>query len=101
MTTSKIRNVILTDDTLTVELVDERSLSIPIGWYPRLANGNASERVNWEISGGGYGIHWPDLDEDLGAEGLLLGKKSNESPASFQMWLDSRQKQIKRSLRRQ
>lgn len=85
--TSKIQNVIVTDDTLTVDLEDGRSISVPIGWYPRLSYGSANERSNWEISGGGYGIHWPDLDEDLGVEGLLLGKRSNESPASFMRWL--------------
>lgn len=85
---SKIKNVIFTDDTVTVDLEDGRTISVPIGWYPRLANGTPQERAHWEISGAGYGIHWRDLDEDLGVEGLLLGKKSSESLASLERWLD-------------
>lgn len=87
---SKIKNVILTDDTVTVDLEDGRTISVPIGWYPRLANGTPQERAHWEISGAGYGIHWRDLDEDLGVEGLLLGKKSSESLASLERWLEKR-----------
>lgn len=80
----------VTDDTLSVDMEDGRSLSIPIGWFPRLAYGNASERANFQISGAGYGLHWPDLDEDIGVEGLLLGKRSTESPESFEKWLKER-----------
>jgi hypothetical protein len=87
--------VIVTDDTLAVDLEDGRSIAIPIGWYPRLAYGTPEERANFKISGAGYGIHWPDLDEDIGVEGLLLGKKSLESPASFARWLE-RRKQAQR-----
>ena len=83
--------VLVTDDTLSVDLEDGRSIAIPIGWYPRLAYGTATERNNWQLSGAGYGMHWPDLDEDIGVEGLLLGRKSSESPASFQRWLAARQ----------
>ncbi|MGQ9630916.1 MAG: DUF2442 domain-containing protein [bacterium] len=64
--------------------------SVPVGWYPRLAHGTPAERANFKISGAGYGIHWPDLDEDIGVAGLLLGKKSTESPASFERWLQRR-----------
>ncbi len=88
---TRILNVIVTDDTLSVELEDGRTISVPIGWYPRLAHGTSAERANFQISGAGYGIHWPDLDEDIGVEGLLLGKKSAESPASFERWLQRRQ----------
>lgn len=84
-------DVIVTDDTLSVDLDDGRSISVPISWYPRLAHGTPEERANWEISGGGYGVHWPDLDEDLGVEGLLFGKPSAESQSSFQRWLSQRQ----------
>jgi hypothetical protein len=80
----------ITDDTLSVDLEDGRTISIPIGWYPRLAYGTPAERANFQISGAGYGIHWPDLDEDIGVEGLLLGKKSTESPVSFERWLQQR-----------
>ena len=61
----RITDVIVTDDTLAVDLEDGRSISIPIGWYPRLAYGTPQDRANFQISGAGYGIHWPKLDEDL------------------------------------
>lgn len=87
LTAIRIAGVSITDDTLAVDLEDGRTIAVPIGWYPRLAYGSPEERANFEISGAGYGIHWPDLDEDIGVEGLLLGKKSGESPASFERWL--------------
>lgn len=90
---ARITHVVVTDDTLSVDTEDGRTIAVPIGWYPRLAYGTPMERVNFEISGAGYGIHWPDLDEDIGIEGLLLGKKSNEGQASFERWLQSRQTQ--------
>lgn len=83
-------NVIVTDDTLTVDLEDGRTISVPIGWFPRLAHGTARERANFQLIGAGHGIHWPDLDEDVGVEGLLLGKKSAESAKSFKRWLERR-----------
>jgi hypothetical protein len=86
----KIVNVIINDDTLSVDLEDGRTISVPIGLYPRLAYGTPAERAHFQISGAGYGIHWPELDEDIGVEGLLLGKKSTESPASFERWLQKR-----------
>lgn len=88
---ARIVNVVVTDDTLSVDLEDGRTLSIPIGWYPRLACSTPAERANFQISGAGFGIHWPDLDEDIGVEGMLLGKKSSESPASLKRWLQKRQ----------
>ena len=87
MTTPKALAVVVTDDTLTVDLEDGRTISVPIGWYPRLANGTPEERNDYQISGAGYGIHWPQLDEDIGVEGLLLGKPSSESQASLARWL--------------
>jgi len=87
---TRIVNVTITDDTLSVDLEDGRIIAVPIGWYPRLAYGTPAERANFEVSGAGYGIHWPELDEDLGVEGLLLGKRSAESPASFERWLKRR-----------
>lgn len=86
----RIINVMVTEDTLSADLEDGRTVSVPIGWYPRLAHGTSAERANFQISGAGYGIHWPDLDEDIGVDGLLLGKKSTESPASFERWLQQR-----------
>ena len=87
----RIVNATGADDTLSVDLEDGRTISVPIGWYPRLAHGTSAERANFQLSGAGYGIHWPDLDEDIGVEGLLLGKKSTESPSSLKVWLQRRQ----------
>ncbi|MEK7793410.1 MAG: DUF2442 domain-containing protein [Candidatus Hydrogenedentota bacterium] len=87
----RIIRVAVTDDTLSVDLEDGRTIAVPIGWYPRLAYGTQEERANFQISGAGYGIHWPDLDEDLGVEGILLGQKSSEGQASFERWLKRRQ----------
>src|SRR6266540_1555861 len=85
--------VSVTDDTLTVDLDDGRTIAVPIGWFPRLAYGTAAERANMQIAGAGFGVHWPDLDEDIGVEGLLLGKKSTESSASLARWLEQRRAQ--------
>jgi hypothetical protein len=60
-------------DVLSVDLMDGRTISVPLVWYPRLFNASTKQRANWRISGGGYGIHWPDIDEDLSTEGLLRG----------------------------
>jgi hypothetical protein len=87
---AKIIAVSIDDDTLTVDLEDGRTISVPIGWYPRLAHGTPAERENFQVSGAGFGIYWPDLDEDIGVEGMLLGKKSTESMTSFERWLKNR-----------
>lgn len=71
----RIMNVCIDDARLTVDLMDGRSISVPLDWFPRLAAGTADQRRNWELSGAGYGIHWPELDEDLSTEGLLRGAK--------------------------
>ena len=73
-----------------MELADGRTLSVPLAWYPRLFHGSQSERENWELIGDGEGIHWPDLDEDISVEGLILGRRSGESQRSLQRWLDAR-----------
>jgi len=91
LSATRVIKVSVTDDTLSIDLEDGRTIAVPIGWYPRLAHGTPAERANFQISGAGYGIHWPDLDEDIGVEGLLLGKRSSESPESFAKWLRSRQ----------
>ena len=78
-------------DTLSLELTDGRSVSVPLDWYPRLLHATPEERGNWRLLGQGLGIHWPDLDEDISVEGVLLGKPSGESQASFQKWLKSRE----------
>ncbi|MBW1699124.1 MAG: DUF2442 domain-containing protein [Deltaproteobacteria bacterium] len=87
-------NVSVTDDTLSVELSDGRTISVPVEWYPRLVHGSDDERNNWRLIGRGEGIHWPDLDEDISVEGLLAGKPSGESQESFKKWLESRKARI-------
>lgn len=88
----KINNVAITEDTLTVDLVDGRTVSVPLEWYPRLVHGTTAERQNWRLIGGGVGIHWPVLDEDISAENLLLGRPSGESQRSLKAWLEERQR---------
>ena len=90
LATSRVVDVTVTDDTLSVDLEDGRTIAVPIIWFPRLAYGTLEERTNFQISGAGYGIHWPDLDEDIGVEGLMLGQRSSESPDSFEQWLQQR-----------
>lgn len=90
LTLPRAVEVRVTDDTLTVDLDDGRTISVPLGWYPRLAHGTPEERAVYEISGAGYGLHWPALDEDLSVEGLLFGRPSGESQASFNRWLERR-----------
>lgn len=82
----------VTDDTLSVELADGRTISVPLAWYPRLAHGTVAERGNWRLIGGGHGVHWPELDEDVSVENLLAGKASGESQASVKRWLGQRKK---------
>ena len=84
------QRVTLTDDTLAVDLVDGRTVSVPLLWYPRLAHGTKAERANWRLIGRGEGIHWPDLDEDINVAGLLAGRSSGETQTSLQRWLKSR-----------
>jgi hypothetical protein len=81
----------VTDEKLIVNLVDGRSLIIPLSWYPRLLHATQKERENWEILGDGYAIAWDDLDEHIGIDGLLAGKSSGESDRSFKRWLITRQ----------
>ncbi len=69
----RVMEVEITDDTLSVGLMDGRTISVPLVWYPRLLNATVSQRANWQRAGGGYGIHWPDIDEDLSTECLLRG----------------------------
>ena len=75
LTLPRVVNVTVTEDTLSVDLEDGRTISVPIGWYPRLAHGAPAERLHFQISGAGYGIHWADLDEDIGVEGLARGPR--------------------------
>ena len=83
-------SVSLTDDTLSVDLSDGRSISVPIAWFPRLLHSTEQERNNWRLIGRGQGIHWEDLDEDISIEGLIAGRPSGESQESFKKWLAKR-----------
>ena len=72
-TDGRVEAVYFTRDSLVVDLIDGRTISVPLNWYPKLLKATSKERAHWEICGGGYGIHWPDIDEDLSTEGLLRG----------------------------
>ena len=86
------QNVTVTEDSLTVDFSDGRTVSVPLAWFPRLLHGTAKERKNWRLIGEGEGIHWPDLDEDISVENLILGKPSGESQKSLKRWLEARAK---------
>lgn len=83
-------SITVTDDTLSVDLSDGRTISVPLAWFPRLVHATPHERSNWRLIGEGQGIHWEDIDEDVSVEGLLAGKPSGESQASFKRWLTQR-----------
>ena len=87
---SNAESVIITEDALTVELSDGRTLSVPLAWFPRLLHATPEERNNWRFIGKGQGIHWKDIDEDISIENLLAGKSSGESQTSLKKWLQSR-----------
>ena len=73
-------HVAVEEARLVVDLMDGRTIAIPLAWYPRLANATPEQRIHWELAGGGYGIHWPDIDEDLSTEGLLRGARAPQAP---------------------
>jgi len=73
------QNVKVTKDQLIVDLVDGRTIAVPLVWYPRLLHATPKQRANWRLSGGGFGIHWPDIDEDLSTAGLLRGAPAPRS----------------------
>lgn len=83
-------SVRVSDDALIVDLSDGRTVSAPLAWYPRLLHGTAAERDEYQFIGKGLGIHWPRLDEDISVEGILAGRRSQESKESFEQWLTSR-----------
>lgn len=84
------RDVTVTEDTLTLDLADGRTISVPLAWYPRLLHGTPDERSRWEWIGDNEGIHWPDLDEDISVGGIIAGRRSGESQPSLQRWLERR-----------
>jgi hypothetical protein len=87
---ARAETVTISDDAVTVELSDGRTISAPLAWYPRLLHGTPEERSNWRLIGDGIGIHWPALDEDISVENLLAGKASGESQRSLKRWLEQR-----------
>src|SRR3990172_8687684 len=95
----KAQHVVITDDSLVVELNDGRTISAPLAWYPRLLHANHEERGKWRLIGSGEGIHWPDLDEDLGIESMVAGSPSGESAESLRRWLGARKKHARGTAR--
>ena len=83
-------SVSVTDDELVIELVDGRTVAVPMAWYPRLLHGTAAERAQWPLTGRGVGIHWPTLDEDISVDHVLAGIPSGESASSLQRWFEAR-----------
>lgn len=88
----RVSEVRFTDDSLIVELMDGRTISVPLAWYPRLFQATAAQRRHWRISGGGYGIHWPEIDEDLNTEGLLRGAPAPRGSLTFQAEMKARRR---------
>jgi hypothetical protein len=84
----------VTEDALTVDLSDGRTITVPLPWFPRLTHGTTAERENWRLIGNGQGIHWPDLDEDISVESLLAGRRSGETQQSLERWLDKRPRAV-------
>lgn len=82
----------VTIDTLSVDLSDGRTISVPLGWYPRLERASKEEKKNWRLIGRGQGIHWNGIDEDISIEGLLAGRASRESQISLRKWMQDRDK---------
>ncbi|HSE88654.1 MAG TPA: DUF2442 domain-containing protein [Candidatus Binatia bacterium] len=92
----RVRHVRVSEDTLIVDLMDGRTISVPLVWYPRLLNGTPKQRLNWKVCAAGYGIHWPDLDEDLSTEGLLRGAPA---PAASARRLTNRSRRRRKARR--
>lgn len=88
--TPNASNVSVSEDALSVDLSDGRTISVPIEWFPRLVHVSPKERMRWRLIGNGQGIHWEDIDEDVSVEGLLAGKLSGESQTSLRRWLSRR-----------
>ena len=94
---ARARSARLSDEALTVDLVDGRTIIVPLAWFPRLWHGTPQERNHFEVFGDGAYLHWPDLDEDLTVAGLLAGRQSGETPQSLKKWLVSRKAKQKPS----
>ena len=104
----RIGHVVVTDETITGHLIDGRVISVPLAWSWRLSDATPAQRANWQLIGDGHGVHWPDIDEDLGADGLLNGMPArrprriiaSERPPANQVDLDSSRKSVKKVRRR-
>lgn len=92
-------SVDVSEDALSVELADGRTIAAPLAWYPRLAHASSEERKTWQLIGGGRGVHWPEIDEDISVLNLLAGQPSGESQTSFKKWLAGRAKHNRRGKR--
>jgi hypothetical protein len=79
----RVREVTVSEDELAVALMDGRTITVPLAWYPRLLAGTSAQRARWELTGAGFGIHWPELDEDLSTEGLLAGARAPRGSATW------------------
>jgi hypothetical protein len=88
-TISRIKHIIVAEDTITAQLIDGRAISVPLAWSWRLSEATPKQRANWEIIGDGHGVHWPDIDEDISAEGMLYGIPAPRPRASSRFGLKS------------
>ena len=88
----RIKDITVTEDTITAELMDGRTISVPLAWSWRLSEATPKQRANWEIIGDGHGVHWPDVDEDISAEGMLYGIPAPRLRAPFKLSLKSEKK---------
>jgi len=93
-----VQSILVSEDALVVDLVDGRTVTLPLAWFPRLAHGTPDERANWRLIGGGEGIHWPDLDEDISVASLLVGRRSGETQESLRRWLNGRVRRVPRNV---
>ena len=91
-----VETVTVEEDILSVNLSDGRTIAVPLAWFPRLVHASQKERNNWRLIARGHGIHWEDIDEDVSVEGLLAGRPSGESQASFKKWLDKRVARVRK-----
>ncbi|MEM8486846.1 MAG: DUF2442 domain-containing protein [Bacteroidota bacterium] len=87
---ARVESIHFEKDALVVKLIDRRVISTPLAWYPRLYHGSTKERENYRLIGKGFGIHWPDLEEDVSVSGLIIGRPSEESQESLAKWLAAR-----------
>ena len=94
---SRVVSVTLTDDTLSADIDDGRTISVPIGWYPRLANGTPAERANFQISGAGYGIHWPELERTSASRGCCLGRSPRKTLHHFKIGCNGANRLVNRT----